>query len=315
MAPSVWAIVLNYNGARDTSECLASLLSSDYPSLKLLLVDNGSAEQAWKIIPTGMPSVEVLDNGANLGYAEGNNRGIRLAFERGADYALVLNNDTVVVPDMVTRLVAAAERHPKAAMIAPLITFYDEPDRIDSCGTEMDWLRLRPRPALHGRPVAEAPAGPTAMQIVPGSAILLRRDWCARHGLFDEELFLIHEDADLCLRNRAAGGENLLAPDAVARHKRSRTLSSYPYLTQYYTARNFLYLAVRRAAPGEKVLAAVGFVFYFLRTLGGRCFASGRARTECAGALAGIVDFMRGRKGPCPRTEPPAGSAAQTGPR
>lgn len=304
MAPNVWAVVLNYNGALDTRECLASLIKSDYPNLKLLLVDNGSAETAWKTIAGEIPGVEVLDNGVNLGYAGGNNRGIRLAFDRGADFALILNNDTVVEPNMVTRLVAAAERDPGAAMIAPLITFYDDHERIDSCGTEMDWLRLRPRPALHGRSVAEAPQMPTAMQIVPGSALLLRKDWCARHGLFDDALFLIHEDADLCLRNRAAGGRNLLVPDAVARHKRSKTLSSYPFLTQYYTARNFLYLAVRRGNTQEKILAAAGFMIFWTRLLLKRWTASGRERREAEGALAGVRDFFGGRSGPCPRQEP-----------
>jgi GT2 family glycosyltransferase len=293
----VFVVVLNFNRGADTLECIRSLRESDYPGLGIILVDNHSENPDWRHIPEDVEQLIVIETGRNLGYAGGNNRGVERALEEGADFILVLNNDTVVEPDAVSRLVAEALRRPDAAILAPQVCFFDQRDRIDSCGTKIDWLRLRPHLGLHGRSRSEAPQEPFSCQIFPGSAMLLRRDWIDRLGLFDEGLFLIHEDSDLCLRTRTLGGVNLVVPSAVIYHKRSLTLSSYPFLTAYYTARNFLYLTARRAFVSEKILCAVGLIPYTAITLLRRVVLNERTRREASGTLAGMVDFVRGRKG------------------
>lgn len=107
-AASVAVIVLNWNGTDDTVECLRSLLQVDYPRYEIVVVDNGSRESPRARIADEFPSVTYLETAQNLGYAGGNNVGIRHALARGHDYVFVLNNDTVVEPEFLTQAVAVA---------------------------------------------------------------------------------------------------------------------------------------------------------------------------------------------------------------
>ncbi len=243
--PKVSVIILNYKGLGDTIECVQAVRRSDYPSLEIVLVDNASADGSAEALRCRFSGVRFIENRENLGYAGGNNVGIRAAFERGADYVFVLNNEAVPVRNTVSRLVASAEKNPRATILAPQVLFYDHPDTVNSLGTRMDWFRLRPHRGACGQArSASLSALPREREILPGSALFFTKKLFAEVGLFDERYFLIHEDAELCLRNRRKGHVNLVVPDAVVYHKTSRTLSSYPYLTDYYSLRNFLYLDV-----------------------------------------------------------------------
>jgi len=108
MTKKVTAIVLNWCGETVSRECLQSLRESDYPSLTILLVDNGSHDQSGERLRETFPDVSYLQTGSNLGYAGGNNRGIQWALERGADFILILNNDTALEPRTVSQLVGSS---------------------------------------------------------------------------------------------------------------------------------------------------------------------------------------------------------------
>ena len=123
-------VVLNYNGLDDTVRCLTSLGSVIYPDCCVILVDNGSATDPAAEARRAYPGVEVVHTGANLGYAGGNNRGIRRALERGADYILILNNDTIVDPQLVTALIDAFAAKPSLGIVGPVINFMDEPNAV-----------------------------------------------------------------------------------------------------------------------------------------------------------------------------------------
>src|SRR5690242_13465997 len=110
--PLISVVVLNWNGKIDTLECLESLARVDYPNFEVIVVDNGSADDSVAAIRQQFPDVMVLETGANLGYAGGNNVGIRKALEDQASYVLLLNNDTVVHPQLLTSLVEAAAAVP-----------------------------------------------------------------------------------------------------------------------------------------------------------------------------------------------------------
>ena len=133
-APTVCIVVLNWNRRDDTLDCLASLEGLDYPSRWTLVVDNGSTDGSAEAIERAYPAVDVIRAGENLGYAEGNNLGLREALKRGADYVLVLNNDTLVARQMLTHLVAAAEVDQQVGAAGPTIYFHEAPDIIWSAG-------------------------------------------------------------------------------------------------------------------------------------------------------------------------------------
>ncbi|HEX7937384.1 MAG TPA: glycosyltransferase, partial [Gemmatimonadaceae bacterium] len=107
--PSVWAILLTHGGAEEiTAACIESLLAQDYPTT-ILLVDNASYEGSGARLRDRFPRLRYLNTGANLGYTGGNNRGIQFALEHGAEYLLILNNDTVVDSRCVSILVSSAK--------------------------------------------------------------------------------------------------------------------------------------------------------------------------------------------------------------
>ena len=136
--PRVAVIVLNWNGREDTLECLRSIRSIAYSNFGVIVVDNGSTDGSVAAIRASQPSVEVIDTGENLGFAGGNNVGIRRALELGADYVLLLNNDTVVDPGLLRAFVAAAALHPEAGAFGAKIYFHSEPTRIWYAGARWE---------------------------------------------------------------------------------------------------------------------------------------------------------------------------------
>ena len=300
MNPKVSVIVLNYHRPEDTIECVNSVLASETKdfSLDVVIVDNSENGVSYEILRSRYPGLCLIKTPSNLGYAEGNNVGIRHALESGADFVFILNNDCILEKDTVLKLFEFANRFPDAAIVAPLVCFYDHRSKIDSCGTEMDWLRLRPKavrykdrgdPAIPG--VIEAP-------IIPGSALFLRTKIIQELGLFNPDFFLIHEDADLCLRSREHQYKNLVITNAIVYHKVSRTLKAYPSLSVYYTIRNFLFLSRIHNDRKERCVVYTGLLLQLLKKAAtGNWDAAGRQQFRWF--LLGVRDYFLNKKGKC----------------
>ena len=144
---SLVAVVLNWNGGEDTLRALESLAG-----LETICVDNGSADGSDREVKRRFPSVELIRTGANLGFAGGNNVGIRRALERGADWVLLLNNDAVADKGIAGALLRAAEARPDAGLLACKVYFSDPPDVIQSAGASFNaLLGYSGRPTGHGR--------------------------------------------------------------------------------------------------------------------------------------------------------------------
>ena len=139
--PKLTAVVLNWCGEEITADCLRSLLKSDYPNLHILLVDNASPDGSGEQLRLSFPEINFLQTGNNLGYAGGNNRGIEWALETNSDYVLILNNDTVLDPCAVSRLMDSANKSSeRVGGVVPKILYYDEPNRIWYAGGEFSPL-------------------------------------------------------------------------------------------------------------------------------------------------------------------------------
>src|SRR5262249_3506361 len=131
-------VLLNWNGTEDTLACLRSLGQLEYGNATVTVVDNGSTDGAPERIRARFPGVGLIENGRNLGFAGGNNVAIPPSVDAGADYVLLLNNDTEVAPDMLSRLIDVAERDPSVGIVGPKILYYDLPDTIWSAGGMID---------------------------------------------------------------------------------------------------------------------------------------------------------------------------------
>lgn len=210
MTADLVAIVLNWNGEHDTAACLDALMGQEQVAMEILLVDNGSLDGSGERLRVRYPTVKYLQTGANLGYAGGNNRGIEWAVARGAEWVLVVNNDTVADVACVHHLITAARLDGRIGALAPLIVRFDAPDRIWFAGGSLSLVRALGRHDAEGRTIRDiAIDGPDAewrqCTFLTGCCILFRARALADTGLFREDFFAYVEDVELSLRLTRAG--------------------------------------------------------------------------------------------------------------
>ncbi len=216
MSLLVYAVTVNWNRPQDTIACLNSLLAQD-TAIKLLLVDNGSTDNSLELIHSACPSVEVIETGSNLGFAGGFNVGIRHSLAQGADYVLIINNDTLADRSMVKHLLANISSDVGA--VSPAIFYADEPERIWAVGSNFNPLLLE-LTDQHGRD-KPAPTIPSERDFLTACALLVKREAFTKVGLFDERFFMYYEDKDFSLRMRQEGYRLMVVPRARLWHKGS----------------------------------------------------------------------------------------------
>lgn len=247
-APIVFIIVLNWNGQDDTLECLSSLQKLDYPNFEIVVVDNGSTDGSEIVIRSSFPSICVIQTGRNLGYAGGNNVGIRYALAQGADYVWLLNNDTTVNPKALTALVATAQADPAIAFVGSKIYFYGKPDVIWCAGGTID-LSEGGRTDHPG--MCQEDNGQfdqiSDVGYVSGCSLLAGRAAIAAIGLLPEEYFLYFEETDWNVAAQIKGYRTVIAPASHVWHKYALT-GDYNDRFIYYSFRNRIRI-VRKYAP------------------------------------------------------------------
>jgi GT2 family glycosyltransferase len=333
--PGVSILLLNWNGWRDTIECLESVFRLDYLDFQVIVCDNdsrdGSLEKiaAWargELLPEmaedhlqrshSWPPVAkpitaatlsraevdlgarptdarlvLIQTGGNLGYAGGNNVGIRWAIADGSvGYIWLLNNDTVVDPGALTALVRQAEADPVIGMVGSRILYYDEPERVQAHagGSVVRWTGL-----------THHLDGPTPMgddQIDPdyimGASLLARTAVAEQVGGLDERYFLYSEEVDWCLRSRLQGWKLAYAPSSQVWHKGGRSVNYGSPLHDYHTVRGML-LLVGRFYPKRLPVAIAYSIF--------RCLAPKLVRLQYGrmkAVLRAYADLAKGMDAP-----------------
>lgn len=321
--PSVFVIVLNWNGVNDTLDCLRSLNEVTYGNFKVLVVDNGSSDDSvarLRRYEAPFP-FELIETGQNLGFAEGNNVGIRSAMAQGAEYVLLLNNDTVVDPDFLSAFVRAAQAYPDGAIFSGKIYYFDQPSTFWYAGAT--WQRDRQYFQHDG--IGRVDDGSEYLHVTEtdygsGCAFFMRANALLTTGLLDSKFFLTYEETDLCYRARAAGFKVLFVPDAKLWHKVSASFGGVDSPLQlYFYSRNVLLWAERHlprreywallrktvrsalriGGNGDMGRASVRRAYWSLASLARRLRRGGSDPTGRARYL-GVRDYMLRRFGDCP---------------
>lgn len=300
-SPLAAIIVLTWNQRQLTLDCLASLAQLTYPAERLLLivVDNGSADGTAQAIREHYPDVVVLENGDNLGFAEGNNVGIRYAMEHSADYVMLLNNDTVVDPDMLSGLIAVGEATPSVGIVTPKIYYYDEPERIWCAGASIDWHTGGSRRLQAEQIDAKQETEPYIVDFASGCAICLKRAVIEKIGVLDVRFFIYYEETDWCVRANKAGWPTLYVPTAYLWHKVSAAMGTTSPATDYYMNRNVLLFLAKHQGGWRRAitLLRVGgrnfltILAYTLKSHSGKRIPNRNAR------LLALRDALSGRCG------------------
>jgi GT2 family glycosyltransferase len=292
----VVAVVLSWNRREDTLACLRSLAAAD-PSPHVVVVDNASTDGTSEAVRREFPAVKLIENPANVGFAEGNDVGIRHALGHGAEHVLVLNNDTEVDPGFLAPLLDEAARRPDAAALSPKILFAEPRDLIWFAGAEYE-----PRSGYNGRHrgYRERDDGRFDDVVetgrVCGAAMLVPRAVLEQVGVFDPELFAYSEDTDWSLRAREAGYRHYVVPASRVWHKVSAASGGESSPTAlYYDVRNALVVAERHAPLGT-----AGTWRRRLTVVGAHLVQAARAprrRESLAAVWQGWRDFRAGRLG------------------
>lgn len=239
MTPFVCILTTVWNQVDKTLACLATLVQLDYPNYSILLVDNGSSDDTLAQVSQQFPTVEIIQLPQNLGFAGGYNVGLRHAIDQGADYIFVLNNDTLVEPDALSRLVETAVSFPNIGMVTAKIYYNAERNRIWSLGGQIHPWTLE----IVGDANDQLDDGqwtePLDLDFAPLCAVLLRRTLLEKIGLFDEDFFLYYEDMDFARRVRQAGYRLVLQPKAIIYHDVSASSGGrYSPNERYWMARS-----------------------------------------------------------------------------
>jgi GT2 family glycosyltransferase len=235
--PSVYTIILNYNNYSDTIETIKSALSLEYDANSVLLVENSSDKTIIRKIRTQFPDLVIIENKKNWGYAGGNNIGIRKAIACDADYIFLLNNDVKLEKDVLKKCVSAMEKSPDCGACQPMIVTFENKEIVWSAGTQLyfGYPRLFLKETkLQKNGIKISPFG------LVGCAILFRRTALQQTGLFDESLFLLHEETDWCIRAKKMNFSLLIISHALVSHKISTSIGMFSKIYLYYIGRNWL---------------------------------------------------------------------------
>ena len=269
ITPLVCFVVLNWNQGEMTADCLGSLARQDYLRHSIILVDNGSSDDSPTMIREAYPDVVLIENEENIGYSLGNNVGIEHALQDGADYVFLLNNDTEVDPQMLTKLVEVAESDLQIGMVGPTMYCADPPNMIWGGANWIDWRRARTIRHRFGQIEDENAQHrqPHEVDYVDTCAILVKRQAIEQIGLMNGDYFINFDDLDWNVRACKAGFKVIYVPSARMWHKVSATIGFASPATTYYMTRNALLFFWSHAPGIWKVLAPLQIILRTVRTI------------------------------------------------
>jgi GT2 family glycosyltransferase len=268
----VFVVILNYKGHDDTKELLNSLknLKKEDFELNVVVVDN-CPEDRINLVESRFVdlNLRLIYNGKNLGFSGGNNVGMEFALSKGADYIVILNNDTIVDSSFISELVKVAEQDKSAGIVVPKIYFakgyefhkrYKENELgrvIWYAGGEIDWNNV----IGHHRGVDEVDNGQydetVETQIASGCCFLIKTDVVRKIGMYDDKFFLYYEDADLSIRVKKSGYKLVYAPKSIIWHKNAQsTGGSGSSIQDYFITRNRLLFGLKYAPFRAKLALA-----------------------------------------------------------
>lgn len=312
--PKVFAVIINWNGEKDTVMCLESLLELKYENCHVVISDNGSRKESLDSIKHwfseklgaqsgagGIASYTILENGRNLGFTGANTAGIHYAMNQGADYILFLNNDTIVTPQFLSKMVAAAESSPAIGIAGCKIFYADvEPNGrhklwslggysfrggmpINIAGGQYDrpeWVGVQPQPLING------------------CCMLIKRAVIESIGVQSDELFFGIDDVEYSFRASRRGWTNVVAYDAVIYHAASQSVVPRSGLQVYYLFRNILLFRARAFSVRQNLWFFTVFVIRYVLLGSGYRWLRGRRKVNL-GVFYALKDFKSGQTGEC----------------
>lgn len=229
-------VVLNYNGWQDTIECVKGLANVKYPKL-IIVVDNCSSDDSYEELRKRLKqNVVLLKSTHNLGYAGGNNIGLRYALDKGCEYLCILNNDTIIEEDFLTPCIKELEEHSDTGFVGPTLIDYST-GLVQSTGGEIfiDKGKVTQKNRNVKYDMLQARI---ECDYVGGACIVLRSEYIRQIGFIPECYFLFFEETEWCYRSLKKGYKNICLGKTCIKHKGSVSIKRTVGLNEYLLNRN-----------------------------------------------------------------------------
>jgi GT2 family glycosyltransferase len=246
--PHCAVVLVNYCRPEDTLACIGSLRLSTYDNFSITVVDNSPNDDLLRATEHQHPNITILSPGTNLGFAEGNNVGIRHVLNSSSGAVLLLNNDTEVEPGTLAALMQVLEEEPQSGIVGGKILYHSDKSRIWFAGGHFN---IHAGFGGHDG-IGKADSGQFDTRrecaFITGCCLLIRRSVLMDVGVLDERFFAYMEDTDYCYRARCAGYRVIYEPTARVYHKVSSTASWDSPVYLYFNCRNKLILIRKHTA-------------------------------------------------------------------
>lgn len=293
--PKISIIILNWNGKADSLECLNSIFEISYPNFNVILVDNGSTDGSQKEIKKRFPHIHLIENKENLGFTGGNNTGIKQALDSGAEFILLLNNDTVVEESLLNELLSPFYRDRDIGLTGPMVTYYNEPKRVWCAGCNYNPVIGKGR--MYHAANKDVFITPRYVDWISFCVVLIKREVFERIGLLEDDYFSSYEDLDFCLKAAKAGFRCFFTPLTTVKHKIARDWKGLtnPLYIYYQTRNNLLCLKNNR-----RLIPYLISLVYFVGLSAprrGLSFIRASEGYKIKYLLMGIYDFYLGNYG------------------
>lgn len=305
--PAVYFVILNWNQAQMTIECLESLQKQSYPKITIIVVDNGSVDGSPEKIRGHFPGVTVLENEKNEGYSKGNNIGIRYALMQGANYIFLLNNDTVVEPTMLSLLMDVANSDDHIGIAGPTMYYFDQKEVLWGGENSIDWQRAQIIRKRMGERVSEEALNglePKQVDFIDSCALLIKREVLDQIGFMDEKYFINFDDIDLNVRTAQSGYKVMYVPKARMWHKVSAAIGIASPATTYYMTRNTLLFFWSHGKGVNRFLGIIKVLSRHIHNIGAWTIKSKYHnkvfQQRRAASIMGMRDFFMGVSGKMP---------------
>lgn len=259
--PSVSVVTLNWNTTELTCAFLHSIISQNtYKNLEVIVVDNGSAQDPSSAFHSVYPQVKVILNDRNLGFAGGNNAGIKIA---GGDFIFIVNNDTEFTPCLIEGLLDIFARYTDAGMVCPKFHYYFEKGTIEYAGYRSVNIFTGRNGMIGCREKDQGQYNEIRVtNYAHGGAMMLSRKVIDEVGLMPEEFFLYYEEFDWSEKMKRKGYKVYYQPGSLIYHKESMTAGKSSALKTFYLTRNRI-LFMRRNMPIHTLIIFMAYFIFF----------------------------------------------------
>jgi len=292
-APKVFIVIINWNGTVDTIECLNSVRDIQYQNYNVIVVDNFSEIESVNQILVAHPWIKLIRNNSNLGFAEGNNIGIKYSLEHGAEYILLLNNDTTIKSDFLEPLVTCMEKDKDIAIAGPIMCYYDNPGIVWQTGGRFISFLGRLSMPYAGQSYKMIKEDYISLDYLPGAGLLVRTSDLEYLGLLDKNFFNQCEDLDWGLKAKRHGKKVICVKRSILYHKVSGSTPSF--LKNYFRFRNQL-IIVSRYSTRNFFIPQIYWLSVALSKI--LKFTYNGHRLQAYAIFLGIIDYYQGNFGP-----------------